>query len=275
MRPEVSALERDKRDLDSLPAQSQDMLAQAVLAQSQALTNLVQQLAHGQSDPIIELGASSSLGMRGSSGRAKLQADLAAQKGTFFLEVMAAMSRRMAPTQPAEGTPLELFQRGICGTRYLERFGGYSKHRDLGAVQWQVMTALDHLQTENWQAARDTVALLCVMLEQAVMDGGKFDLAQILVLQDDLPSSIFVNRNAGAMARTKSFSPLANQRWITVALAYIKEMDTIQAKRAELGSTAKASEAAQPSNPKPKAIAKRKGKGKGSNQTKQEEEEEG
>lgn len=67
-------------------------------------------------------------------------------------------------------------------------------------------------------------------------DGGKFDLAQVLVLQDDLPSSVFINRQAGTLSRSKSFSPLADARWITVALAYLKEMDTIQTKRQELAA---------------------------------------
>ena len=135
------------------------------------------------------------------------------------------------------------------------------------------MTAFDYLQTENLSAARDTIALLSVMLEQAVMDGGRLDLAQVLTLQDDLPSSIFVNRQAGVLSRSKSFSPLADQRWITIALAYLKEMDTLQTKRLEISGGAKSSQ--EPGNqtqPKAKAQGKKKGRGKGQNLQAEEEE---
>ena len=107
------------------------------------------------------------------------------------------------------------------------------------------------------------------------MDNGKFDFASVLCLQDDLPSSIFLNRNAGSLSRSRSFSPLADQKWITVALAYLKELDTIQTKRAEfVGGNPKATSTASPA-PKPKGTPKRKGKGKGGhNQTPAQQDEE-
>eukprot|EP00435_Cladocopium_sp_Y103_P042444 s1997_g11.t1 len=53
-------------------------------------------------DPMVELGASAfGAGTRLSQGRAKLQAELASQKGTFFQAVLSAMARRMQPTAPA------------------------------------------------------------------------------------------------------------------------------------------------------------------------------
>ena len=264
----LEALEKEKL-ASSLP--SGDHLAQAVLVQSQALTSLVNQIAQGQSDPLVDLGSSSATGTRGSMGRARLQADLASQKGLFFQAVMQAMARRMSPTVPVEGSAQQLMERGVCGTRYLERFGGYGRHRDLGLLQYQVMQILDYLQLENIPAARDTAALLAVTIEQAVMDNGKMDFASVLCLQDDLPASIFVNRNAGALSRSRSFAPLADQKWITVALAYLKELDTIQSKRAEfVGATAKPT-ASVPSSPtpKPKGGPKKKGRGKG-NQNRQD-----
>ena len=272
---ELEELEKEKLQVElARPESSPDVLAQAVLAQSQALTSLVGQIAMNHSDPLVELGVGVG-GTRGSSGRAKLQQELASQKGLFFSSVLRSMSRRMAPTMPPEGTPMELFEKGISGTRYLERFGGYAKQRDLGAVQYQIMTALDYLQTENWEGARDKVALLAVMVEQAVLDGGRFELAQLLVLQDDLPSNIFINRQAGALARSKSFSPLADQLWITTALAYLKEMDTIVGKRAELANPSRGSNDQSQNHPaaKTKPAPKKKGGGKGRGGQKQEEEE--
>ena len=103
------------------------------------------------------------------------------------------------------------------------------------------------------------------------MDNGRFDLASVLCLQDDIPSSVCINRRPGTFSRSKSFAPLADQRWITTALAYLKELDTIQSKRLELagGPPAKPQPAqggggGSPAAPKAKAAAKKKGKGKGS-----------
>ena len=61
------------------------------------------QIASQSSDPMLELGAGTlGGGPRGPQGRAKLQAELAAQKGVFFQSVSAA-----------EGTPEEMMARGI------------------------------------------------------------------------------------------------------------------------------------------------------------------
>eukprot|EP00435_Cladocopium_sp_Y103_P039111 s1573_g10.t1 len=250
-------LELEKEKPLSAGLGQNDTLAQAVLAQSHALNNLVAQIAQSSSDPLVDLGGVTSGGTRGSVGRAKLQAELASQKGLFFQAVLQSMARRMSPTVSVEGSPQQLMDRGICGTRYLERFGGYAKHRDLGMLQYQVMSVMDFLQTENLPAARDAVALLSVTLEQAVLDGGRFDLAGVLCLQDDLPSSIFVNRQAGALSRSRSFAPLADQRWITTALAYLKELDAIQVKRGELSG--QKTTAAESDRPKPKATPKKRG----------------
>ena len=266
---ELQELEDEKREGGQ--SSSSDPLAQAVLAQSQALTALVAQIAEQSGDPMLELsttGASS--GTRGAQGRARLQAELAAQKGSFFTSVLAAMSRRMCPTMSPEGSPQELMDRGICGTRYLERFGGYGKVRELGCLQYQVMSIMDCLQTQNWQAARDQTALLAVTLDQAALDSGKFDLAQLLCLQEEPPSTIFTSRQGNILAKPRAFSPLADQKWVTVALAYIKELDVITSKRLELTSQSRQGTFgnssltdASPGQPKAKPAAKKKAKGGG------------
>lgn len=81
------------------PGQSD--LARAVLARSQALTTLVTQLASG--DPIGDLSTGShTLSAKGAQGRAKLQQELAANKGTFFQSVLQSMARRMQPSRAAD-----------------------------------------------------------------------------------------------------------------------------------------------------------------------------
>lgn len=266
----VLELEEEKGEKE-LPDQAN--LAKAVLAQSHALTTLVSQIAAAGQDPMTDLstpGAGTST--RGAQGRARLQSELAMHRGTFFTSVLQAMSRRMAPTSSCEMTPEQMMARGICGTRYLERFGGYGRLREWGQLQFQVMTALDFLMEDNIPAAKDTIALLAVTIEQGVLDHGKLEIASLLCLQEDVPAGVFMSRQAGSSSRSRSFAPLADQKWITCALAYMKEMDVITSKRLEYvqkPSTVPGPDDAAPKK-QPKGVPKKKG-GKG--QSKGEDEE--
>lgn len=255
---ELVNLEEDK----GLPSGHDGDLAKAMLAQSQALTALVGQIAQSSQDPLADLGQTAgAASTRGSMGRARLQAELATHSGAFFMAVLRSMARRMQPTSPSSGSPEDLLARGISGTLYMERFGGFGRHRDLGLILYQVMGIMDFLQMGNMGAARDATALLAVCIDQAVLDGGRFDLAALLTLQEDPPSSIFINRQQSTLARSRAFSQLADQRWVTTALAFVKELDLIQTKRLELsGQTARAQPAGD-TTAKAKPQPKRKGKG--------------
>ena len=248
-------------------------LAKAVLAQSQALTALVGQIAQ-QGDPLADVSSSSSTFFsRGAMGRARLQQELAAQKGVFFHSVCQNMARRMYPSQSCDMQPMDLLHRGVSATRYLERFGGFGKSRDLGQIAWQLAMLMDHLQADNLPAAKDAAALLLVCLEQGAMDAGHLDIGLLLSLGEDPPSGVFTNRSLAPLSRGRSFAPLAEQRWISLALSYIKELDTITQKRADLASSSKASQ--QPGAPVPTPKVKPKGAPKNSwkkNRKSQEEE---
>ena len=102
---------------------------------------------------------------------------------------------------------------------------------------------------------------------------GESRLPAFLVLQEDPPASIFTNRQVVATSRSRSFAPLADQRWITVALAYLREMDLIANKRLEFAGGGKASlgGSEEVPTPKPKGAPKKKGRGKGANQSVEEE----
>lgn len=120
---------------------------------------------------------------------------------------------------------------------------------------------MDFLQVGNYGAAKDVVALLAVMLEQAVLDGGRFEVAQVLTLQEDVPYTVFSARQ-GSVAR-RAFAPLADQRWVTVALAYLKELETISSKRVEMLSSQNFCSwwrSKQPNGPRPKAEGSREEK---------------
>ena len=112
-------------------------LARAVLAQSQALTALLWQMAQSSEDPMMDLGATASSATRGALGRAKLQAELASHSGSFFMSVLRALARRMQPATSTTGSAEDLLRRGVSGTMYMERFGGFGRHRDLGLLLYQ------------------------------------------------------------------------------------------------------------------------------------------
>eukprot|EP00438_Fugacium_kawagutii_P033672 Skav204069 [mRNA] locus=scaffold3:515457:529911:- [translate_table: standard] len=181
---ELLELEQDKPDLPSSP------LAKAMLAQSVALNSLVAQLAGSSQDPMADLQSVGVSGNRGSAGRSRLQLELAQHRGHFFDAMLRSMSRRMHPTSPPDRPALQLLADGVCGTRYLERFGGYGRQKDLGLIQWNLMQIVDFMMADNYGAARDALALTVVMIEQAVLDSGRFEVAQVLTLQEDVPAGV-------------------------------------------------------------------------------------
>eukprot|EP00435_Cladocopium_sp_Y103_P030172 s243_g7.t1 len=262
---EVGQLEAEK-DL----VEDGNDLAKAVLAQSQALTALVAHLTNA--DPLQDLSSTSGLSTKGSTGRMKLQQDLAQHKGNFFSAILQNMAGRMQPAQVAEQSPLELKARGIIPTAYVERYGGYGRNRELGSLMWQVALIMDHLQSDNINAAKDGIALLAVCLEQAALDAGKMDLALLLSLTEDPPAGVFTNRSLAGVTRGRAFAPLADQRWVTTSLAFVKEMDLIQTKRQDVVGNKAEKPAAD--TPGPKKVPKKKPKGGGKAGQSQKEEDE-
>ena len=71
-------------------------------------------------------------------------------------------------------------------------------------------------------------------LDQANLDGGSFDLAWLLTLEEEPPFQVFSRAPPPATAMGRAFTPLASQQWATVAMAYLKELDTLQTRRAEV-----------------------------------------
>jgi len=256
---ELEVLEMHGEKGEDIP---QSEVARAMLAQSTAITALAAQLANMNGDPMQELASSSSgFSSRGATGRMKLQQELASHRGTFFAAVMSNMSRRMNPSAASNATPQQLAAQGVTMTKYVERFGGYGRARDYGQVMWQIALIMDYLQTENWQGAKDATALLAVCMEQTSLDG-VMDVGLLLSLVEDPPSSVFTNRSLAPLSRGKSFAPLADQRWITVALSFIKELDVISQKRADLvggkGTTTTEVTPKVKPKPQPKAWKKKK-----------------
>ena len=265
----LSTAEKEEAVHELMAEDQESTLAKAVLEQSRALTQLVSQIASGSNDPLADMGTSSStVSSKGALGRAKLLQELAAHKGTFFTAVLQQMSRRMVPGSSSDLTPVQLMEKGVHASRYLERFGGYGRFKEYGHIIWQVALVMDHLQTENVTAAQDALALLFVFLEQLVMDGGKMDVAILLALAEDPPANLFSNRAFASSARNWAFAATADQRWVTVALQYLKELDVIQTRRTEATKEQKSDLPTSEATGGPKK--KKKGSGKGKRQAEEE-----
>jgi hypothetical protein len=157
-----------------------------------------------------------------------------------------------------------LQSRGVSPSLYLERFGGFGRTRDLGFIIWQVALCMNFLQEDNVPAAKDAISLLFVCLEQSAMDGGKMDVGLLLALVEDPPQTLFTGRSLAAGSTPRPFAPTANQKWVTTALQYLKELDTISTRRAEATSNKSGPSETAGSNPSPNPRPKaKKGAGKG------------
>lgn len=238
--------------------QAADPVELAVLEQSRALTTLVAHLQQG--DPLIDAPLSSSgTSSRGAQGREKLQRELADRTGGFFLQVLQNAYKRMYPASQIPASVEEMAATGFAMSQYLERFGGYGQSRDLGIVQYGLSFVIDAAMNSDLEGVREHLALLAVSIEQTVMDGGRWGLGYQLSLLEDVPHQVWASRIASShTGRMRSFAPLCPQRWATISLAYIKEMDYIANRRQDPKKGAPV--------PQPVAAPKQKGrfpKGKG------------
>ena len=107
---------------------------------------------------------------------------------------------------------------------------------------------MDAMQAGRLELAQDHLALLAVSLEQASLDGGRMDLAYQLTWLEEPPAGMYANPTASGILRNRPFAPLASQRWMTVVLGYLKEMEVIQSRRAD---TARPKGSAAGSDPQP------------------------
>eukprot|EP00439_Symbiodinium_sp_Y106_P066199 s1976_g10.t1 len=214
---------------------SGEPLARAVLAQSQALTALVAQLSSSQGDPLLDNPLQSAVSTRGAAQRAKMQDELATGRGVFYAQVLANMARRMSPAAQASTDPAILLGQGVCLSRYWERFGGFGQNKDLALIAFQVGMIMDAFQAGRTELAQDHTSLLAVSLEQAALDGGRLDIGYHMTWLEEPPSGMYTNRPAAGLFRSRPFAPLASQRWVTIVLGYIKEMELIQSRRADAG----------------------------------------
>ena len=241
------------------------ILAQAVLEQSKALTNLVSQLQAG-GDPLLDgQGGPStvSLGSRGAQGREKLQMELSNRSGGFFLAVLQNAFKRMRPAAKVPMSIAAAQELDLSMVTYLEKFGGYGQSREMGLVQYCLAHIFDNALQNDMDGVREHIALLMTAVEQAVEDGKKWELAYQLTLLEEPPSQLWAYRQSVTQTRLRAFAPLCPQRWATVALAYAKEVDYIQNRKNEMTKKPSPSQPCQDPGATPKPKPKRKPKWQG------------
>ena len=142
----------------STPHPSADPMVNAMAQQSQALTALVAHFTN--SDPMSDLASGGGLGHSSATQRReRLQNDLAMGTSTYFLQVAQQMNRRLNPSRAMANSEAELAASGTSLLTYLERFGGYRRHRENGLVMWVLGHAFDALLVGNIQKAKEHIAL--------------------------------------------------------------------------------------------------------------------
>ena len=236
----------------------QDPLALAMLEQSRALTSLVNHL-QGGGDPLIDgQGYASGTSSRGAQGRERLQRELTARSGSFFLTVMQNAFRRLKPATPVPTTLEDLAGTDFAMLQYLERYGNYAGARDIGVIQYALSFIVDAAVKGDMDGVREHLGLTVLALEQAAQDQGRWDMAFLLLLVDEAPQTMFAYKGGGPgqTGRLRAFAPLCPQKWATIALAYIKEVDYIQSKRLEIAKKAAVPPPPAPGAPNPKKKGK-------------------
>ena len=207
-------------------------LSQALFTQSQALTTLVAHLVNQDSLGDLTAASSSSLSTKGSAKREKLQQELASRSGNFFLQVSQNAFRRLKPSEEIPKT-LAAFGGKSVFSKYFEKQGGFAGQKDLGLVAWLLAQMADLMVHEDFVGASEMMALILVAVEQAAQDGGRWELAWLLALQEEPPPSIFQPRPTQTNPRVRAFAPLCPPIWTTTALSYVKELDIFTNRRLE------------------------------------------
>ena len=220
-------------------------MTQAIFQQSQAMNALVAHLV-GSQDPLTDLASSSSssLSTKGAGRREKLQQQLASRNGDFFLQVCHQALRRIKPLEPLP-TPLKDLPKKAIFSKFMEKQGGLAGQRDFALMLWLLCQIGDAMVIQDHKGAQELLALTLVTVDQAAQDGGRWDLAYLLSLQEDPPQSIYTSRSSSTNPRLRSFSPLCPQPWATTALAFVKEQDVIATRRAETAGARRTGGASQ------------------------------
>lgn len=151
--------------------------------------------------------------------------------------------------------------------KYMERRIPLADHKMLSHFATLVAEGWSIAHQSNNVELMGTMGRMMMYIEQTALDSGRTQLSWLLTGLQDPPYHLLVNhRRRPGM---EPFSRLCAPSWISANLAYVKDLDYIEARMQNMGKPSKAAiqadEEVQP-RAKPKSRPKGQGKGK-SNQT--------
>ena len=223
---------------DPLAASSQDpatlTVATALSQQSTAITALVAHLTSG--DPLSELasggGGSGGLSAKGVARREKMQSDLASGSSTYFLAVHQQIFKKMFPAVPVPKTEAEVVASGATMCGYLEKHGNFRGQRDLALIMWILAHAFDCASRDDFSTCKEFLGLMAASLDQAALDGN-WSIAFLISLLEEPPSQMMSERSVALSSLGRPFAGMVPPQWSAVALAYLREMELLQTRKAE------------------------------------------
>ena len=102
----------------------------------------------------------------------------------------------------------------------------------MGTIAHSVATALKASWENDLATTSDTLALLLVCLDHAMLDQGSLLFSKNLLLLPEPPPAMF-RREVGSDS-LRQYSALADHTWITSLISYCEGMDSITARRLAL-----------------------------------------
>ena len=223
---------------DPLAVSSQDpasvTVATALSQQSTAITALVAHLTSG--DPLSELatggGGSGGLSGKGVARREKMQADLASGSSNYFLAVHQQIFKKMFPAVPVPKTEAEVVGSGATMCGYLEKHGNFRGQKELALTMWILAHAFDSASRDDFRTCKEFLGLMAASLDQAALDGN-WSIAFLISLLEEPPSQMMSERSMPLSSLGRPFAGMVPAQWSAVALAYLREMELLQTKKAE------------------------------------------
>lgn len=98
---------------------------------------------------------------------------------------------------------------------------------------WIFAHAMDAAASGDFMATKEYLALGVMALEQSVFDAGDWSLAYVLALIEDPPHALFQEKMSSITAAGRPFSSLVPPALASINLAYLKEIDLLQSRRAD------------------------------------------
>ena len=238
-----------------------DPLAQILAVQLQQNKMMMERLlGHRQVDPVLGALSGGDSGSGSNSGVKGCLAREAFLKAASDLPRVATVARINALREM--GLDESRCESNLM-KKYIERKIPLGDHKLLS--YWAVMCA------EGWSVAHQSgnielqgiMARMLTFIEQAAIDSGKYQLAWLLTTHQEPPWHLLVKQKWAP--GLQPFSRLCHPSWVSANLAFLKDLDFVESRKAQIGKPPKNSvvDVEDEENPKPKRQPKKaKGAGK-------------